>query len=528
MTQDTAELEATDPSAGAEEALAGSGSRRSLLKVGAAALAGMMIPSIAGAQARTKGPGGPTGRTPQPTGSMPRPAGIDPTLSWVDPSLRLARRISMGLTDAEATRAKSMGYSQYLDYHLAADAIDDSAVDSYVSTNFPLLAGSVTTIYNADNGVLQNQITYATMYRSAFSARSLKERLVEFWSDHFNIAYSKVGYLKVIDDRDVIRANAMTTFPQLLKASAHSAAMLAYLDQTTSTKAAPNQNYAREIMELHTLGVNGGYTQTDVAELSRVLTGWTIAGRGTFTFNPAIHDFGAKTVIGQTIPAASSATGAAAQQEGEMMLNVLVAHPSTATFISTKMLKYFLRYDPSPAQIAEVAAVYTSTGGDIAQMMRTVLSQQNLMAAPALFKRPYHMIVSTLRALSPNVTVANIAGIAGQINAAGQYPFTWQTPDGFPTKLEYWSGNMLPRWNAASFVSNQNSAANIKFDVAPIMTPAVPAAIVSQIDRFIFGGEMTQRLRDELTTYVSVAPTSATRVRETIALALSSSSFQYF
>ena len=534
MSQETAErdvitpAEAADDSSGAGELLAHRGDRRSLFKVGAAAVAGMMLPAVAGAQVRTKGPGGTGGRTPQPQGSMPRPPGIDPALSWTSPALRLARRVTMGLTDAEATRATSMGYAAYLEYQLAADSIDDSAVDSYVATNFPLLSADVNTIFNADGGVLQNQVSYAGMYRGAFSGRQLKERLVEFWSDHFNIAYSKVGYLKVIDDRDVIRANAMTTFPQLLKASAHSAAMLAYLDQNTSTKTSPNQNYAREIMELHTLGVNGGYNQTDVAELSRVLTGWTLAGRGTFTFNSAIHDYGAKTVIGTVIPAAATATGAAAQQEGETMLNVLVAHPSTATFISTKMLKYFLRDDPSAAQIAEVAAVYSSTGGDIKKMMRTVLSQQNLMSAPAMFKRPYHMIISSLRALTPNVTVANIAGIAGQINAAGQYPFTWQTPDGFPMSLEYWSGNMLPRWNAASFVSNQNSAASIQFNVTPFMTPATPPAIVSQIDKYLFGGEMTQRLRDQLTTYVTTTPNSATRVRETIALAMSSSPFQYY
>ena len=531
MSQDTTERDAmttTEVATGADEVLAQRGDRRSLLKVGAAAVAGMMLPSIAGAQVRTKGPGGTGGRTPQPQGTMPRPPGIDPTLNWTSAPLRLARRITMGLTDAEAARATSMGYARYLEYHLATDAIDDSAVDKYVATTFPLLSQDVNTIYNADNGVLQNQISYSGMYRGALSARPLKERLVEFWSDHFNIAYSKVGYLKVIDDRDVIRANAMTTFPQLLKASAHSAAMLGYLDQNTSNKNSPNQNYAREIMELHTLGVNGGYTQTDVAELSRVLTGWTLAGRGTFTFNAALHDYGAKTVIGTVIPAASTATGAAAQQEGETMLNVLVAHPSTATFISTKMLMYFLRYDPSPAQIAEVAAVYSSSGGDIKAMLRTVLSQQNLMAAPAMFKRPYHMIISALRSLAPNVTVTNIAGIAGQINAAGQYPFTWQTPDGFPTSLEYWSGNMLPRWNAASFVSNRNDAASIQFNVTPFMTPATPAAIVSQIDKYIFGGEITQRLRDELTTYITTTPTSATRVRETIALAMASSPFQYY
>jgi hypothetical protein len=133
-----------------------------------------------------------------------------------------------------------------------------------------------------------------------------------------------------------------------------------------------------------------------------------------------------------------------------------------------------------------------------------------------------------LRAITPNVTVQNIAGIAGQINAAGQYPFTWQTPDGFPSTLEYWSGNMLPRWNAASYVSAQNAPASIQFNVTPFMTPATPAAIVSQIDKYIFAGEMTQQVRDELTKYVTTTPTSTTRVRETIALAMASSPFQYF
>src|SRR5581483_6499455 len=129
--------------------------------------------------------------------------------------------------------------------------------------------------------------------------------------------------------------------------SAHSASMMIYLDQNTSRGTAPNQNYAREIMELHTLGVDGGYTQTDVAELSRVLTGWTVTGRGQFVFNPAIHDWGQKTVLGVTIPAGSPSLGPAGINEGEQMLDVLVHHPSTAKFIATKMLKWLLTPTPS-------------------------------------------------------------------------------------------------------------------------------------------------------------------------------------
>jgi len=503
--------------------------RRSLVKAGAALLAGMAGPAIARAQGIGRKIVRRPDRSPQPLPPKIAPApSIDPAASWLSPELRLARRVSFGLNPAEAARAKALGYAQYLEYQLAPELIDDSAVDTFVAANFPVVAEDLNTLFAGDSTVVQNQLTWATIYASAFSQRQLYERCVEFWSDHFNISMEKVGYLKVIDDNSVIRQYAMSTFPQLLKASAHSPAMLLYLDQTMSTKGAPNQNYAREIMELHTLGVNGGYTQTDVAELSRVLTGWTIAGKGTFSFNSSQHDFGSKTVLGITIPAASPATGAAAQAEGEGMLNVLAVHPSTATFISTKMLQYFLRYDPSPAQIAAVAQVYATTGGDIKSMLREVLSEANVTAAPAKFKRPYHLIMSGLRALGPSVTAAGVSSLLGQVATVGQQPFTWLTPDGFPDSVEYWSGNLLTRWNYGTFVSNANSAATVQFNVAPFMNPATAPAIIAAINTALFAGEMPPRLAGELTTYVSANPTNAATVRETIGLALSSSAFQYY
>lgn len=504
--------------------------RRSMLKAGAALLAGMLAPAVARAQGvrRSVLVRKPDRVPATPPPKIPRPPGIDPAAAWTSPELRLARKVSFGLNAAEASRAKAMGYADYLEYQLAPELIDDTFVESSVAANFPSLGYDLNTLFATDATLVQNHLTWATIYRSAFSQRQLYQRLVEFWSDHFNISMEKVGYLKTVDDSSVIRQYAMTTFPQLLKASAHSPAMLLYLDQTMSNKTAPNQNYAREIMELHTLGVDGGYTQTDVAELSRVLTGWTIAGRGTFSFNAGIHDYGSKSVLGVSIPAASPATGAAAQAEGEGMLNVLAVHPSTAIFISTKMLQYFLRYDPSPAQISEVAQVYATTGGDIKSMLRTVLSVDNVMAAPAKFKRPYHLVMAGLRALNPAVTAAGVTSISGQVTNVGQQPFTWLTPDGFPDSIEYWSGNMLTRWNFATFVSNANSATTVQFDVTPFMSVATPAAIVSAINARVFAGEMPARLASELTSYVSTNPASASLVRETIGLALSSSAFQYY
>jgi uncharacterized protein (DUF1800 family) len=526
VTISTVEPDLADPAGPVEERTDGAGDRRKALKAGAIALAGLMIPSLARAQgARRKAPGD---NTPHPVnpGVAMGPAMVDPTTAWLAPELRLVRRITMGMTDADATLARQLGYDAFLERHLNPQALDDSAVDQFVATNYPTTLQGVDTLFNMDSGTLQLQLSNAMIYRAAFSSRQLQERLVEFWTDHFNISFDKVGYLKVVDDRDVIRQYAMTTFPQLLKASAHSVAMLAYLDQTSSRNTAPNQNYAREIMELHTLGVNGGYTQNDVAELSRVLTGWTTTGRGNFSFAPAIHDYGAKTVLTMNIPASSPSTGTMAQGEGEAVLNMLVSHPSTATFISTKMLKFFLRYDPSDAQIAAVASVYMSSQGDIKAMLRAILSRDNLMAAPVKFKRPYHLVVSAVRALGAQV--ANVNNLYFSIINGGQQPFTWQTPDGFPDKAEYWAGNVLPRWNYASFISSANSPASVNFNVSTFMTSATAAGVVSSIDRFVFGGEMTQRLRDELTTYVAVAPTNTTRVREAVSLALSCSTFQYY
>jgi uncharacterized protein (DUF1800 family) len=347
--------------------------------------------------------------------------------------------------------------------------------------------------------------------------------MVEFWADHFNQDITKVGYLLVADQRDVIRKNALGKFPDMLKASAHSASMMAYLDQNTSNNRAPNQNYAREIMELHTLGVDGGYTQDDVAELSRVLTGWTITGRGVFTFSPNIHDTGNKTVLGTTI---QGQTGPAGQNEGEQVLDMLVNHPSTAKFIATKMLRWLLDPNPSDTQIATVASVYKATGGDIKAMIRVILNDSWLPAAPMKFKRPYHFVTSSLRSANPT-TVASVTGINGQLNSLGQSLFTWATPDGYPDKIEYWAGNIVPRWGYANVLASQNSATTLVVATAPYLAGSTAAAI-DMIDQNFFGGEMPAVTRSGLLSYAGTATLTDGKVRELIALAISANAFQWY
>lgn len=450
---------------------------------------------------------------------------IPPPYEWASVPLRLARRVTNGLTAADVTAVQSLGYQEYLNLQVHCEEIDDSVVESQVAAMWPLLSQTSAQLFAANSGTVQEQLQEATIYRSAFSARQLYQRMVEFWSDHFNIYVGKVGYLKAIDDRDVIRANALGTFPELLYASSHSPAMLAYLDQSSSRAGAPNQNYAREVMELHTLGVNGGYTQTDVAELSRVLTGWTLTGTGTFVFNPVLHDWGQKTVLGVTIPASSPSVGAAGVQEGETIMAMLANHPSTRQFIATKLLKWLLTPEPSTVQVNAIADAYAATGGDITLMVRAILNEGWMATAPAKFKRPFHFLVSSLRTTNPAVT--SVTSLNGQLGVLGQSLFFWETPDGYPDTVNYWSGNIVPRWQFGNTLANMKSAATVNVNTAPYLAGTTDQAI-GLIEANFFGGELPVVTRTSLLSYLNGGTFNDTRVRETIALALGAAEFQWY
>ena len=456
---------------------------------------------------------------------------------------RLVRRASYGATAAEIAKANQLGFQGYINYQLNYTRINDDAVETTVSQRWPLLSQTSDVLFSADAGQVRSQLQEASIYRAAFSQRQLYHRMVEFWNDHFNQDFDKVGYLLVADHRDVIRKHALGKFPDLLKASAHSPSMLLYLDQNASRNGAPrrrpaapspraarakrgvNENYARELMELHTLGVDGGYTQDDVAELSRVLTGWSFEGRGNFVFNANRHDFGAKTVLGVNIPASSPTTGAAAISEGEQMLDFLINHPSTARYISTKMLKWLLDPNPSQTQINAIASVYKATKGDIKAMVRAILNDSWLPASPMKLKRPFHYIASSLRSTNPTVT--SMGTINGQLGNLGQPLWGWDTPDGYPDKVEYWAGNIVPRWNYASIVSNLNSTTSIAVDTTAYRAGS-PDAAIDLIDQNFFGGEMPLVTRNALLTYIKGGTFTDARVRETIGLAISANAFQWY
>jgi uncharacterized protein (DUF1800 family) len=498
-------------------------SRRSFVFFGALA-ASALLPGKARAQGRTR-QRKPADR-PQPTGeflTVPQNESVAAFQEWdATTTSRLVRRVTMGITPADVAKATQLGWQGYLNYQLNYTRINDDAVEAAIAQKWPLMSQTSDQLFSADAGQVQTQLRESTLYRSAFSQRQLYQRMVEFWTDHFNQDIDKVQYLLVADLRDVIRQNALGTFPDLLRASAHSASMMAYLDQNSSRSGAPNQNYAREIMELHTLGVNGGYTQNDVAELSRVLTGWTIQGKGQFVFNPAIHDTGTKTVLGQTIAGISGPNGI---NEGEQMLNFLVSHPSTARFIATKMLRWLLDPNPSEAMISTVASAYKATGGDIKAMIRVILNDTWLPAAPMKLKRPYHFVVSSIRSANP--TVVSISPVSNQLVNLGQQLFAWATPDGYPDQIEYWAGNIVPRWGYGTTMSTLNSAASMVVDTTALRAGSTAAA-VDLLDQNYFGGEMPLVTRNALLSYAGTAALTDATARELIALAIGANAFQWY
>lgn len=441
------------------------------------------------------------------------------------PILRLVKRITMGLTEEELTLAESLGYDGYLEYQLDYEAIDDGELDERLLA-FKTLGMEARELVKLPINQVRTELISARILRSAISKRQFFERMVDFWTDHFNIDITNGldGYLKTVDDREVVRPHALGTFPDMLWDSAHSPAMLFYLDNHTNVRGRPNENYARELMELHTLGVDNGYSQKDVEEVARCFTGWTIKGRDgedylKFLYNDNRHDQGEKLVLGQFIPAHGGI------RDGEIVLDILANHPNTADYISRKMSRWLWGYEPPEALVQRVADTYLATGGDIKAMLRTVLQPLWLTQAPRKYKRPYHLMISGLRGVIANIRTPS--GLFASLSSVGQIPFYWGTPDGYPDALDYWVGLILPRWNFGSSLMSGHLR-GITADMSILNGEKKADRIADRIDALLFGGQMPDRDKQVLIEFMLPNNPFEPRVREAFGLAISSPGFQWY
>jgi len=294
----------------------------------------------------------------------------------------------------------------------------------------------------------------ARLAAAASTATPFQERLVWFWANHFTVSAEKPLVFALVGsfEREAIRPQVTGRFADLLLAAASHPAMILYLDNHLSVRKgwqprrpsrsaafpAPtglNENLAREILELHTLGVNGGYTQADVTEFARVITGWTVRGQGKrgFLFDPARHEPGAKTLLGKTYAEEGMV-------QGEAVLRDLAAHPATALHVATKLARHFIADDPPPAAVARIARAFRDTDGHLPSVYAALLDCPQAWERPlAKLKTPVEYVVSCQRAL-PALRAAKPQAMFFTLRGMGQRPFFAPSPQGWPDSTQAWSG----------------------------------------------------------------------------------------
>lgn len=395
------------------------------------------------------------------------------------------------------------------------------------------------------------ELSQQKILRAVYSERQLEEVLVDFWFNHFNVDARKgpSRYLLTEYEREAIRPHVLGHFRDLLGATAKSPAMLFYLDnwmsadpegasldrarnalavrgRTGQRRSNPrpltpeqqqrlmqqrpnmprglNENYARELMELHTLGVDAGYTQRDVTEVARAFTGWTIDGPrqgGSFRFAAALHDDKEKVVLGHRFAPGGG------RRDGERVLDLLAAHPSTATFISTKLARRFVSDTPPPALIARAAETFRRTDGDLRAVMTTLVNSPEFLSLDstrAKVKTPFEFVVSAVRALGADVTDAT--PLVRALQDLGMPLYQCQPPTGYKDTADAWvnTGALVARMNLAQTLAGGRTRGVMVGELAEATT--------------LIGGEISETTRSTIAR--------ATTPAQAAALALGSPEFQ--
>jgi len=471
--------------------------------------------------------------------------------------VHLLNRIAYGPRPGDVEKVRAIGIERYIDQQLHPERIPDTAMSARLS--------GLTTIGMSSREIAENyampalearrerkedakeyggkppnasaprdpqqeranrvmiELGEQKMLRAIYSERQLQEVLTDFWFNHFNIDARKGPdrFMLTEYERDTIRPHVLGKFRDLLEATAKSPAMLFYLDNWMSAdpsgphRKGLNENYGRELMELHTLGVDGGYTQKDVTEIARAFTGWTIqnprqagsparlprwgAHGGGFVFNPRLHDDGEKLVLGHRIKARGDIS------DGEQVLDILASHSSTARFIATKLARRFVSDQP-PASLVDRAAVrFRDTNGDLREVMRTILASPELLAPEAYrakIKTPLEFVVSAVRATAADVQDATL--LVRTMQQLGMPLYQCQPPTGYKDTADAWvnTGALVSRMNfAVSLTNNQ---------LRGITVPSAPLSFI--------GGDVSDSTRATIA--------KATTPQQMMALTLGSPEFQ--
>jgi uncharacterized protein (DUF1800 family) len=421
-------------------------------------------------------------------------------------SRTIAQRYALPLLQARRARRAAAANTP-----AAADPGQPGAAAPPASAPMPPRRADANVVQQANLPLVE--LSEQKLLRAAYSDRQLQEVLADFWFNHFNVDARKgpARYMLTEYEREAIRPHVLGRFRDLLEATAKSPAMLFYLDNWMSAdpkgprqRAGLNENYGRELLELHTLGVDGGYTQNDVTEVARAFTGWTIENPrlgGGFRFARALHDDGEKVVLGHRIKAGGG------ERDGETVLDLLALHPSTARFISTKLARRFVSDTPPPALVDRMADTFRRTGGDLRAVMTTLLSSPEFLgtaARAAKVKTPFEFVVSAIRATGADVTDAR--PLVRAVQQLGMPLYQCQPPTGYADTADRWV-------NTGALVNRMNVALAMAGGRMPGVSPTMPANAESVV---------AQPLSDATKSTIA----KAAKPQQALALALGSPEFQ--
>ncbi|MEU4692922.1 DUF1800 domain-containing protein [Actinoplanes sp. NPDC023714] len=457
-----------------------------------------------------------------------------------DPIVHLLRRATFGFTAKSLAEARKLGVTAWLDRQLNPAAIADQACDE-VLRRLPLAGASAATVRSS---VAQHsyeafgQLGRAAVARAAWSERQLFESAVMFWSNHLHVTAPSSGVWDTRADYDaqVIRKHAFGKYADMLKASARHPAMLTYLDQRSSTKAHPNENYARELMELHTVGLE--YSEADVKAAARLLTGMTVGKSGAYVYDASAHATGPVRILGFD--------HANAKADGETaalaFLDHLARHRATAERIATKLCVRFVADEAPASLVTRLADVYLANDTAIVPVLRALFTSAEFAASAGRKTRtPFEDMIATIRALGLQPSSSGVKDLDALYNAmvdAGNAPFRWAAPNGYPDVTAAWQ-------SPAAFVLRCNLHLNLAAgwypkqltrpaDLLKSLVPALPATYGALVDALairLIGEKLPAAHTAAVLSVVSKLPNTVLKsvggdAPYLIALVLDSPSFQ--
>jgi uncharacterized protein (DUF1800 family) len=440
--------------------------------------------------------------------------------------LHLISRATFGPRPGDVARVRQMGVAAWLEEQLHPERVDDAACDAALAPLTTLRLSIPELLRDYPRPVpgqppapekrperITAELQTARLVRAIASERQLQEVMVDFWFNHFNVFAPKGAVRWYVTDyeRSVIRPHALGTFPELVRASARHPAMLFYLDNWLSTRSdyvvrsgpnrgragGLNENYARELLELHTLGVDGGYTQQDVTEVARAFTGWGLERPwqdGLFVYRPRVHDDREKRVLGQRLPPRGG------ERDGERVIDIVTRHPSTARFIATKLVRRFVSDEPPPALVAEVAETYRRTGGDIKSLLRTIFAAAPFADAErAKIKKPLEFVASAVRAVGGRADARGGFQLARATAEIGEPLYGAQPPTGWPDRAQAWvsAGALLARMNFALTLA-EGRVPGVRAPVDTLaggIDPTDPAAVRDRLVAVLLNGHVSPGTR---------------------------------